>query len=568
MRNNLGDSSMNVSFERITFLEYRLKAAMTEIMAFKSGRKYVEMQEKHTKEMRFLERKNKKLKMELSKAYQAAIKVRRQWFEVFEDIESEHAKEMAAANQLIEQLEDRALQAEHQRDTAQDKVTEQRHHIYKVETALEEERGRNLQLTAQLSKDFENSSLPSSAQTAKRKKIPNNREVSGKHPGGQAGHAGHCRKKQVPTYPPVLLKPMPEIADDPDFMKTKQTIVKQLVNIRMMLEVTEYQADVYRNYKTGETYHAEFPAGVVDEVNYGGSIKAFLFLLNNECCTSIDKSRKFLSDLTGGKLNISKGMVNKLSKKFAEKSGRYQKEAFSELLLSPVMHTDCTNARVNGKSAYVFICAAPDGQALYIARRKKGHEGVKGTPAEYYQGILVHDHEKTFYNYGSNHQECLAHVQRCLKGSIENESDRVWNKKMHSLLQEMIHYRNGLDAEEECNAAKVREYEARYCEILQKAKEEYEYIPCSEYYKEGYNLSVRMEEYMENHLLFLHDRRVPTTNNTSERLLRSYKRKQKQAMSFRSYDNIDYLCQSMSMLLMMRRKEDDSLFERVSQMFE
>ena len=63
------------------------------------------------------------------------------------------------------------------------------------------------------------------------------------------------------------------------------------------------------------------------------------------------------------------------------------------MLKAPVMHTDCTNARVNGKNAYVFICATPNGDAIYFAREKKGHEGVKGTVAEDYQGILVHDHE-------------------------------------------------------------------------------------------------------------------------------------------------------------------------------
>ena len=55
------------------------------------------------------------------------------------------------------------------------------------------------------------------------------------------------------------------------------------------------------------------------------------------------------------------------------------------MLLSPVMHTDCTNAKVNGKSAHVFVCATPDGKALYFAREKKGHEGVKGTVTEDYQ---------------------------------------------------------------------------------------------------------------------------------------------------------------------------------------
>lgn len=54
---------------------------------------------------------------------------------------------------------------------------------------------------------------------------------------------------------------------------------------------------------------------------------------------------------------------------------------------------------------------------------------------------------------------------------------------MRPLLQEIIHYRNGLDAEADCDAAKVEEYETRYGKILQIAKEEYEYIPCSDYYR-------------------------------------------------------------------------------------
>lgn len=99
------------------------------------------------------------------------------------------------------------------------------------------------------------------------------------------------------------------------------------------MHVTEYHADVYYNSKTGERIHAPFPQGVIDDVNYGGNLRAFLFLLNNGCCTSIDKSRRFLSDLTDGKINISKGMINNLCRSFAKKTESQHKEIFCDMLL-------------------------------------------------------------------------------------------------------------------------------------------------------------------------------------------------------------------------------------------
>lgn len=557
---------MNSSFEYITSLQYRLKAATAEVNAFKSGEKYTKMQEEYLGELRRLERIIKNMAGELAAARRETVTVRNQWFQVFEDMQKEFGHKLDFSKKLNKILEKRALKAEKEADDLRDKVTEQRHEIYALKTELEEEKGKNKKLTAQINRNYENSSLPSS-KTIKNKKIANSREKTGRKPGGQPNHPGHCRKKQEPTSAPVLLAPPPEILDDPDFKKTSKTIVKQLIGIRMVLDVTEYRADVYYNSKTGERVHAAFPSGVTDDVNYDGSIKAFLFLLNNDCCTSIDKSRKFLSDLTGGKLNISKGMINKLCREFAKKSEQEQKKLSADILLSPVMHTDCTNAKVNGKNAYVFVCATPDGKMLYLAREKKGHEGVKGTPVEDYQGILVHDHDVTFYRYGSDHQECLAHVLRYLKSSMDNEPALTWNKDMRSLVQEMIHYRNHLLPGETCDADRVSMYEAKYKEILSRAKEEYEYEPPGAYYKEGYNLYLRLEKYMANHVLFLHDCRVPTTNNEAERLLRSYKRKQVQAVSFRSQKSIDYLCRSMSVLVMMRQNKDTNIFDKVSQIF-
>ena len=117
----------------------------------------------------------------------------------------------------------------------------------------------------------------------------------------------------------------------------------------------------------------QYPPGVVDEVNYGGSVKAFLFLLNNDCCTSIDKSRKFLSDLTDGRFNISKGMVNKLSKEFAKKTEQERKTMFADLPLPPSFIRIVPMQGKTGKMP-MYLCALPRMEKRCIL-----HAGKKGT---------------------------------------------------------------------------------------------------------------------------------------------------------------------------------------------
>ena len=536
---------MGNSFETITVLQYRLKEAQEELAAFQSGEKYIRMEKQHLTQVRALERRIAKLEAAVAKEHSHAITIRNQWFEIFEQLQKECDRMVAEAVKKADMMEKRAIRAERQRDTALEKVTFQRRELYKVKTELDDEKQKVQKLTAQINRNYENSSIPSSKSIA-RKKISNSREKTGRKPGGQPGHRGHCRKKLTPTREIYLPAPE-EVLHDPDFKKTSKTITKQKIDISVEVHVTGYHADVHYNSKTGERIHAPFPQGVIDDVNYGGNLRAFLFLLNNGCCTSIDKSRRFLSDLTDGKINISKGMINNLCQSFAEKTESQRKELFRDMLLSPVMHTDCTNARVNGESSYVFVCAVPDGGVLYFARGKKGHDGIKGTVVEDYQGTLVHDHDVTFYKYGTGHQECLAHVLRYLKDSMDNEKDRSWNRQMHSLIQEMIHYRNGLSESEEPDPQTVSEFEERYKTILSIAGDEYDYEPHGKYYRDGYNLYKRMKKYKKDHLLFLHNKNVPATNNEAERLLRKYKRKQAQAVSFRSPSSIDHLCKCMSM---------------------
>ena len=139
----------------------------------------------------------------------------------------------------------------------------------------------SLHVRAQWARDYENSSLPSSV-AVKHKKI----QDSGENTGSKPGHAGHSRKRQVPTTAPVLLPPPQEAVEDPDFKKPSKSIVKQL-------EVTEYQADVYYNSKTGERTMAELPCGMGDDFIKVGVVKAFWFWLTLDACHRMVTSGKF-----------------------------------------------------------------------------------------------------------------------------------------------------------------------------------------------------------------------------------------------------------------------------------
>ena len=556
---------MKIPFEYVGALQQENKILKKEVADFKSGERFKQIKREHQKLIDEYRRQIKQLNLVIE-GLRKDVKNAWKWCEeAYEDALKELHASMKEMKHALKEKEKKWLLSEREREQALSKITDLCRENSELKTQLDDEKGRNKKLLAQLNRDYENSSIPSS-QSRNRSKIPNNRERSRRKPGAQPGHAHHGRKKQIPTQ--VVCLPAPkEVAKDPGFKKTNKTIIKQLISVELIMNVTEYQADVYYNSTTGERIHASFPSGVVDDVNYDGSIKALLFLLNTDCAVSIDKSRRFLSDLTGGKLKISKGMINKLCREFSSKTQAEQKKIFADLLSSPVMNTDCTNARVNGESAYVYVCATPDEQnVLYFAREKKGHEGVKGTVTEDFQGILVHDHEITFYKYGNAHQECLAHVQRYLKDSMENEPSLTWHRKMRELIREMVHYRNEHADDAHLDPKIVSNFEGKYQEILEKAGEEYIFHEPSPYYRDGYNLYRRMQEYKTQHLLFLHDMRVPTTNNTAERCLRDYKRKQTFAMTFRSFESIEELCQSKGVLLGVR-KNNPNLYTVVKEIF-
>ena len=422
--------------------------------------------------------------------------------------------------------------------------------------------GSNRKLVERLNTNFENSSLPSSALPF-RKKVPNSRKPTGKKPGAQPGHKAHTASRLTPTKDPVRLPAPKEFATNPDIYPTGRSITKQKIDIQIQVQVQDFIADEYRNRITGARLHAPFPDGLVNEVNYGPSIKAFAFLLNNYYNVPIAKTRQCISDLTRGVVTLSSGSICKLSSVFSAATEAERAKIFSLLTHADVLYSDATVSNINGSRKAVILCTDKE-HVLFQHLDHKGHDGLSKTPVKDFAGTLVHDHDRSYYSYGSGHQECLSHVLRYLIGASENEPFLTWHKQMHGLLQKMIHTakrnKDGIPKD------KARILSDKYESLLQLASEEYLKHPPDREYMDGYNLQKRMRDFKSAHLFFLSHPEVDYTNNISERELRKFKRKQKQAVVLRSDSGAQHICDALT-IIETTRMQNKNVYDVVAASF-
>jgi len=555
---------MKISYEIHTALQYRCQHAEKRVEELESGEAFQKAEKAKAILRKYYDRKVRKLSSTVSRLERQLVQNREMWFEVFLDVQDEYEKRLDSLRKEIGRLE-RELAAERSKgEELRKKLKQKTREVTEERERTNDEKEKNQKLTSQINQNFGNSSIPSS-QDRFRGKAANNREKTGRPEGGQPGHEGHRRKKHVATEEPVYIPAPPEITGNPEYYRQSgpnSIVRKQVVGIRFQVYVKEHYADVYRNRRTGARYHAPFPPGAQLEVNYDDSIKALVFLLKNHLNVSEEKIGEFILEITDGEVSVSRGMINGINSEFSGKTEGERKDIFASLSSSPVMYTDMTGARMNGKLKNVVVCSNKK-DVFYAFRDAKGDTGFKGTPVEYFLNVLVHDHDKTSYHYGGAHQECNAHHTRYLKGAEENEPELQWHGKMRQLLLEMNTCREKKEgrmlSEEE-----IRDFSDRYDEILDLADKEYEDNPPSKYYRKGYNLSLELREYKDAVLLFLDHPDVDFTNNEAERAARKVKRHLAVSGTFRGKSNIggESYCEAMT-VLQTDRNRGEPVWEKV-----
>ena len=76
-----------------------------------------------------------------------------------------------------------------------------------------------------------------------------------------------------------------------------------------------------------------------------------------------------------------------------------------------------------------------------------------------------------------------------------------------------------------------------------------------------------MAEYKHNHLLFLSNPLVEPDNNLCERKARILKGKINQAVSLRSFENLEYFCECLSVLDHFATEGKNNLYQSIKEIF-
>lgn len=453
----------------------------------------------------------------------------------------------------------------HELEIEKRKYERQEELIEKYKKSIEELTSTVKKQAIRLNMNSSNSSMPSSTDAPEHKKIQNSRKKTGRKPGGQPGHEGH--KRNIPQTGNVINE---EIILEPDKKTIEEGITftgrekrRTVSDIEVIVRNKIYISREYID-SHGKKHWVKFPENISsNEFSYGSDLKAFLYFLLNRCNVSNVNARKFVTELTKGALKPSGGFVQNLMKEFSTKSKKESDEIFNELIYSPYMHADFTNVFLNGKNKQVFVCT--NGKSvLYLYRNNKGHKGIADSPVQGYTGILIHDHDITFYTYGSKHQECLVHELRYLAEIMLYEKDLTWAGKMKEFYLKLFALTD--DQIAALTEEEIQKYRDEFLSILAIGEKEYEENPPKEYFKKGYCLCKKMKEYVDSELRFLSTPGLPRDNNCVERMGRKVKRKMRAMTTFRSEESAKQNCHGLSVIYTASAK-GENVYDKMIEIF-
>jgi transposase-like protein len=391
------------------------------------------------------------------------------------------------------------------------------------------------ELEARLNMNSKNSSIPPSSDLWR--KPQQQRQKTGKKPGGQPGHKGHGLKITKEPNKTIQLKPtICKHCNNTDFKNTNNNTIidcRYKIDIKIQTELTRYDQIETICPVCKTTNLGQYPKDITSKIQYGEGVKAVSVLFTHYAMVSYDKTQKILNDVFDVPIGVGT-IVNHVAE-FVHKSESVLCEIQSQLKDASVLHLDETGVYVGG--GIQWLHTASTGEATYVTvHPNRGQVGMddNGVLKEF-RGTAVHDCWKPYFKYEHcKHGLCNAHLLRELQGVVEN-TGQVWAGLMMDFLRES---KRVVDRYKEANQdvlpVDYREgFAEQYIQILLLGERENPLVVGVRKRSKTRCLLDRFVDYPGEVLRFMNDFRVPFDNNLAERDIRNVKVKQKVSGGFR-----------------------------------
>jgi len=404
--------------------------------------------------------------------------------------------------------------------------------------------GKVADLQKRLGMDSSNSSMPPSSDAGPaRSDRPQNanraaRRALGRKQGKQRGTPGHTLSRvsdpdRVVTHRPGRCRVCERSLDDAEVIGET---IRQVFDVPdPVVVVIEHRAQ-RRRCRCGCMTTAQFPSEATAPACYGPSIKAHALYLM--CAQHLPRERcaLALSDLFG--LNVSTGTLDNWMSEAAGALDGFAATVTGQLESAPVVHADETPVRSANKALWVHVCSTAALTLLHVGRRDKAT--IETGPLGDYTGTVVHDRLAAYFNYGTGHVLCNAHILRSLNEILPNHQHHDWAQGFIDLI---IDTKHRVDAARQGGKAQLSAYQQRRIHkrwdtlCTQAARAAPPPVAGTYLYgtnKSARNLALALTRHRDLYLSYIADLTLPFDNNQAERDLRMIKLQAKISGEFRS----------------------------------
>lgn len=403
----------------------------------------------------------------------------------------------------------------------------------KLQSRLDELRGKTPPTNVKPQVTSENSSLPPSKDPIGFRRTQSLRQKSNRPNGGQPGHKGYTKEQtSLPNHTVECLPGMcPECGRPIDRTGAHIAERRQVWDLPLPIApiVTEYR-NMECTCECGHRCKGEFPTQATAPVSYGPNVHALVGYMSTLQSIPFKRMVDILNNVFG--LQMSQGTVSNILQRMRKKAGQEMDTIKAGIEQSAVVGADETGVRINGGQHWVW--AFQTDLLTYLTVDKGRGKAVidKHFPKGLPDSILVTDRHASYFNMDvEGHQVCLAHLLRNLIYLSQTVPDSDWPIKMMELLREAIHIKH-LSSDGVVEDTEV----ARIGNKLDELMDNIPIVDDETRQKTLKDFILNLAPKKEYLLTFLTHPAVSADNNASERAVRPVKTKMKVSGQFKTLD--------------------------------